>query len=184
MKNAGIAKALWNLMYCRKSPSHWKMYFPLCSFQRTFAPPVKNKEKNCDGEKDQGPMIQMHKNEQNFVPDLMVVCEENLDDMAHYDKPPLLVVEILSPVQWFRCIKSTPMSWKGYCLYYATEVVVCQTTKTGKPQQNHSGLLSKRRAQQASYQTALRPWFHRRVQHRRLEYLYKKKAVSMFLCII
>lgn len=35
--------------------------------------------------------------EQNFVPDLMVVCDEGLDDMTHYDKPPLIVVEIISP---------------------------------------------------------------------------------------
>jgi len=35
--------------------------------------------------------------EQNFVPDLMVVCGDNLDDMPHYDKPPLIVIEIVSP---------------------------------------------------------------------------------------
>lgn len=34
---------------------------------------------------------------QNFVPDLMIVCDEGLEDMAHYEKPPVIVVEIVSP---------------------------------------------------------------------------------------
>ena len=33
----------------------------------------------------------------NFVPDLMVVCDENLDDMVRYEKPPLIIIEIVSP---------------------------------------------------------------------------------------
>lgn len=51
------------------------------------------KDKHCEPIQEADLIL----DEQNFVPDLMVVCEENLDDMAHYDKPPLLVVEILSP---------------------------------------------------------------------------------------
>lgn len=35
--------------------------------------------------------------QQNFVPDLMVVCDENMDDMIRCEKPPLIVVEIISP---------------------------------------------------------------------------------------
>ena len=50
------------------------------------------KDKHCEPIQEADLIL----DEQNFVPDLMVVCEENLDDMAHYDKPPLLVVEIVS----------------------------------------------------------------------------------------
>ena len=51
------------------------------------------KKKNCTPILEADLIIQ----EQNFVPDLMIVCDEGLDDMTHYDKPPLIVVEIISP---------------------------------------------------------------------------------------
>ena len=51
------------------------------------------KKKNCVPILEADLIVQ----EQNFVPDLMVVCDEGLDDMTHYDKPPLIVVEIISP---------------------------------------------------------------------------------------
>ena len=36
--------------------------------------------------------------ENHYVPDLMVVCDEpNLDDLKRYEKPPLIVIEIVSP---------------------------------------------------------------------------------------
>jgi len=35
--------------------------------------------------------------QQNFVPDLMVVCDEKLDDMIRCEKPPLIVIEVISP---------------------------------------------------------------------------------------
>lgn len=50
-------------------------------------------DKNCEPILESDLIIE----KQNFVPDLMVVCDENLDEMIHYDKPPLIVVEIISP---------------------------------------------------------------------------------------
>lgn len=34
---------------------------------------------------------------ENFIPDLMVICDENLDEVARYEKPPLIAIEIVSP---------------------------------------------------------------------------------------
>ncbi len=51
------------------------------------------KGRNCEPIQE----IDLVLEQNNFVPDLMVVCDENLDEMIHYDKPPLIVVEIISP---------------------------------------------------------------------------------------
>lgn len=34
---------------------------------------------------------------ENFIPDLMVICDEDLDEVARYEKPPLIAIEIVSP---------------------------------------------------------------------------------------
>ncbi len=54
------------------------------------------KGKNCEPILEADLIIQ----EQNFVPDLMVVCDDDLnqlDQMVYYDKPPIIVIEIISP---------------------------------------------------------------------------------------
>ena len=35
--------------------------------------------------------------EQNFIPDLMVICNEDIRERKHYDKPPMIAIEIISP---------------------------------------------------------------------------------------
>jgi len=51
------------------------------------------KGKNCEPIQE----IDLVLEQQNFVPDLMVVCNENLDDMIRYENPPLIIIEIVSP---------------------------------------------------------------------------------------
>ncbi len=34
---------------------------------------------------------------QNFVPDLMVICNESIGELKNYKKPPLIAIEIISP---------------------------------------------------------------------------------------
>lgn len=33
---------------------------------------------------------------ENFIPDLMVICNENIKDIKRYEKPPLIAIEIVS----------------------------------------------------------------------------------------
>ena len=35
--------------------------------------------------------------EQNFIPDLMVICNKDIRERKHYDKPPMIAIEIISP---------------------------------------------------------------------------------------
>ena len=49
--------------------------------------------KNCEPIQE----IDLVLEQQNFVPDLMVVCDENIDDMIRCEKPPLIAIEIISP---------------------------------------------------------------------------------------
>lgn len=49
--------------------------------------------KNCEPLQEADLILE----KQNLVPDLMVICDEDLDEMKYYDKPPLIVVEIISP---------------------------------------------------------------------------------------
>ncbi len=39
---------------------------------------------------------------QNFIPDLMLICDDDIEDKAHYDKPPIIVIEIVSPTSGSR----------------------------------------------------------------------------------
>ena len=34
---------------------------------------------------------------ENFIPDLMVICNEDIKDIKRYEKPPMIAIEILSP---------------------------------------------------------------------------------------
>jgi len=43
------------------------------------------------------PEVDLIIQEQNFVPDLIVVYDDNLDQMIYYDKPPIIAIEIISP---------------------------------------------------------------------------------------
>lgn len=51
------------------------------------------KGKNCEPIQEIDLVLQ----NEYFIPDLMVVCDENLDDMIRYEKPPLIAIEIISP---------------------------------------------------------------------------------------
>ncbi len=51
------------------------------------------KNKNCEPIQEIDLVLQG----EYFIPDLMVVCDENLDELARYEKPPLIAIEILSP---------------------------------------------------------------------------------------
>ena len=50
-------------------------------------------DKNCE------PILEIDLvlEQQNFVPDLMIICDENVDDMVRCEKPPLIIIEIVSP---------------------------------------------------------------------------------------
>ena len=47
-----------------------------------------------------GPLLEMDLllDENNFIPDLMVVCDDvNINELKRYEKPPLIAIEIVSP---------------------------------------------------------------------------------------
>lgn len=47
-----------------------------------------------------GPLLEMDLvlNDNNLIPDLMVVCDDiNLSELKRYEKPPLIAIEIISP---------------------------------------------------------------------------------------
>ena len=39
---------------------------------------------------------------ENFIPDLMVICNEDIRDIKRYEKPPLIAIEIVSPTSGSR----------------------------------------------------------------------------------
>lgn len=43
------------------------------------------------------PEIQIKIDQAHFIPDLSIICDDNIPDKAFYDKAPLIVLEILSP---------------------------------------------------------------------------------------
>lgn len=51
------------------------------------------KGKNCEPIQE----IDLVLHGENFIPDLMVICHENLDELTRYEKPPLIAIEIISP---------------------------------------------------------------------------------------
>ena len=50
------------------------------------------KEKNCFPLQEVDLVLQG----ENFIPDLMVLCNEDIKDMKRYEKPPLIAIEIVS----------------------------------------------------------------------------------------
>ncbi len=43
------------------------------------------------------PEVDLVLNGENLIPDLMVICNEDITDMKRYEKPPLIAIEIVSP---------------------------------------------------------------------------------------
>ena len=43
------------------------------------------------------PEIDLVLKDNNLIPDLMVICNEDIRDMKRYEKPPLIAIEIISP---------------------------------------------------------------------------------------
>ncbi len=50
------------------------------------------KEKDCEPVQE----VELALNEDRLIPDLMVICNDNLDS-TRYEKPPLIAIEIVSP---------------------------------------------------------------------------------------
>ena len=55
------------------------------------------KEKDCEPVQE----VELVLEKDRFIPDLMVICNDNLDD-TRYEKPPLIAIEIVSPTSGSR----------------------------------------------------------------------------------